>query len=139
MLIGDLSKQSGLSRDTLRYYEKLGLLVAASRNADNDYKHYGRVALERLQHVQRLKDVGFTLREVRQLLVDDAAFQPCANLPGQLATKIEALDQQVEALLAIKASLLDMQRHCTDDCAAPNGLPACVPLVAPARSANPCC
>jgi DNA-binding transcriptional MerR regulator len=139
MLIGELSKRSGLSRDTLRYYEKLGLLTATSRNADNDYKHFGPAALDRLQHVQRLKDVGFTLREVRRLLVDDAASQPCAALPDQLAAKIATLGQQIDALQAAWISLLDVQRRCTGDCAAPNGLPSCVPLAAPARVGNPCC
>lgn len=55
MLIGELSNLSGFSRDTIRYYEKLALLVIEKRNVRNDYKNYGPEALDRLLQIQRLK------------------------------------------------------------------------------------
>lgn len=129
MLIGELSKRSGLSRDTIRYYEKLMLLTATNRDVANDYKNYGHEALERLHHIQQLKDIGFTLREIRQLLTDEVNHHPCKNLPLQLTQKIENIDEKIAVLLEFKSLLLKMQRACTGECDMLNGIPTCVPEV----------
>jgi DNA-binding transcriptional MerR regulator len=139
MLIGQLSKRAGLTRDTIRYYEKLGLLVSENRNAENDYKNYGRRALHRLEHIQQLKVLGFTLREIRGLLAGGGPMHPCRALPAQLAKKLEAIDKQVATLQQLKASLLVMRSACNESCATPNGMPACVPAAQPAKVASGCC
>jgi DNA-binding transcriptional MerR regulator len=134
MLIGELSKRSGLSRDTIRYYEKRLLLVASERGAGNDYKNYRQEALERLKHIQRLKEVGFTLQEIGRLLSGDGNPHACEDLPVQLPQKIARIDRQVAVLLEYKASLLDVQRACNGACAVQDGMPTCVPLVSTARA-----
>jgi len=139
MLIGELAKKSGLSRDTIRYYEKLSLLVVHDRPFDNPYKDYGPAALQRLQQIQQLKSVGFSLSEIGQLLVDAQAAQPCQDLPQQLAQKIARVEQQIATLQQYKTALQHMQRCCDGACAAPGGLPACVPLQTVGRAANKCC
>lgn len=135
MQIGELAKRSGLSRDTLRYYEKLGLLSAPRREAGNAYRRYGADALARLADVQRLKAVGFTLREVRSLLLPADAAHPCADLPAQLAAKIDTVDRQIAALRDVKAALTGVRGRCDGACAAPRGLPSCVA----APSGGGCC
>jgi MerR family transcriptional regulator, copper efflux regulator len=79
MLIGELSKKTGVSKDTIRFYEKLGLLVAsageASTLADRQagtrlYKEYGLETVERLAMITQGKGLGFTLSEIKQLLDD---------------------------------------------------------------------
>lgn len=139
MLIGELSKRSGLSRDTIRYYEKLMLLAAANRNVGNDYKNYGYDALERLHHIQQLKDIGFTLREIRQLLAGGGNHHPCRDLPLQLTQKIENIDEKIAALLDFKSSLIKMQRACNGACGILNGIPACVPEVDASKQSSKCC
>lgn len=139
MLIGELSQRAGLSRDTIRYYEKLMLLVVKVRNAGNDYKNYGQEALERLNHIQRLKDVGFTLREVRQLLVGDGKHHACEELPLQLPQKIEQIDRKVAVLMTYKASLLEVQRACNGQCDTQDGMPSCVSLMPAPAPAIKCC
>jgi len=138
MLIGELSKRSGLSRDTIRYYEKRMLLAASERDIGNDYKNYGPEALERLKQIQRLKDVGFTLQEIGQLLVGDGKHHACVDLPAQLPQKIERIDRQVAVLLEHKASLMEVQRACNGACAVQSGMPTCVPRESAAKSGVSC-
>ena len=70
MLIGELSKKTGFSRDTIRYYEKLGLIKEPARNGtDNNYKNYTEPVLKRLLAIRKIKDFGFTLKETHGMLI----------------------------------------------------------------------
>ena len=62
--------------------------------------------------IGELKDIGFTLREIRQVLVGQEDQHPCDELPLQLTQKLERIDKQVAALLRFKASLVGMQDAC---------------------------
>ena len=69
MLIGELAQQAGLTPDTIRFYEKKGLLDTRHMvRKDNNYKDYGLAALERLHLICRVKSAGFTLSETEQWL-----------------------------------------------------------------------
>lgn len=69
MLIGELSKETGFSKDTIRFYEKLGLIVSNDRHAGTRlYKEYSPGTVERLLMIGQAKRLGFTLNEVKQLL-----------------------------------------------------------------------
>lgn len=69
MLIGELSAKTGLSRDTIRFYEKQGLIkVSRGQRRDNNYKEYPEEVVDRLLTVKRLKGLGFTLNESGDLL-----------------------------------------------------------------------
>jgi MerR family transcriptional regulator, copper efflux regulator len=71
MLIGELAKQTGVSKDTIRFYEKLGLIVGSDWQAGTRiYKEYGPEAVERLAMIGQGKGLGFTLSEIKQLLDD---------------------------------------------------------------------
>jgi MerR family copper efflux transcriptional regulator len=65
MKISDFEKKVGLPRDTLRYYEKIGLLTAPIRS-HNGYRHYGAVQLAELSFIERGKVIGFTLLEIKK-------------------------------------------------------------------------
>ncbi len=120
MLIGELSKCSGFSRDTIRYYEKLGLIATGTeRKASSGYKNYTPGEAERLDQIRCLKDSGFTLREIQQILLK--------------------IDQQLALLLKFKASLMQIQGACGGACGVQNGMPDCVPLTGKAKPANSCC
>jgi MerR family transcriptional regulator, copper efflux regulator len=69
MLIGELSKQTGISKDTIRFYDKLGLIVGTDRQAGTRlYKEYSPETVERLSMIAQGKGLGFTLNEIKQLL-----------------------------------------------------------------------
>ncbi|MEO5591660.1 MAG: MerR family transcriptional regulator [Chitinophagaceae bacterium] len=70
MLIGELSKKTGFSRDTIRYYEKLGLIRETARAGQyNNYKNYTEPVLKKLLAIRKIKDYGFTLKETQNMLV----------------------------------------------------------------------
>jgi MerR family transcriptional regulator, copper efflux regulator len=69
MLIGEIADKTGFSRDTIRYYEKIGLIkVSKKGRRDNNYKEYPESVLERLQIIKRAKHLGFSLREIGELI-----------------------------------------------------------------------
>jgi len=69
MLIGELSKKTGLSKDTIRFYEKMGLITASERQAGTRaYKEFSPEMVERLLMIHQGKGLGFTLGEIKHLL-----------------------------------------------------------------------
>jgi MerR family transcriptional regulator, copper efflux regulator len=70
MLINQLAKASGFSKDTIRYYEKIRLVeLPKSARRENNYKDYPDEVLHTLQSVRNLKKLGFTLEEIREIIV----------------------------------------------------------------------
>lgn len=127
MLIGKLASSSGFSRDTIRYYEKFGLLKLGKENRqENNYRDYPPQALERLEQIDQLKKLGFTLGEIKDLfevLVTKAG--PCRNLPEQLDQKLDLLRQKIALLEDYKEKLIKVRQDCSPDCGIKEGLPTC--------------
>jgi MerR family transcriptional regulator, copper efflux regulator len=70
MLINELAKATGFSKDTIRYYEKIGLITIPEKaRRANNYKEYPDEILRKLRTIAHLKELGFTLEEIRELLV----------------------------------------------------------------------
>jgi Cu(I)-responsive transcriptional regulator len=65
--IGDVSKATGVKVVTIRYYEQAGLMPVPPRS-DGNYRAYGQNHIRRLRFIRRLRDLGFTLEQVRELL-----------------------------------------------------------------------
>ncbi|MBO0932777.1 MerR family transcriptional regulator [Fibrella aquatilis] len=118
MLIGELSSQSGFSRDTIRYYEKLGLLtLPRSARRTNNYKEYTAVTLARLRAIRALKDIGFTLLEIQQTIQSfDHEGIDCAKGVQQIRAKLVLIDEQISQLQLCKRQLLDVLTHCSTEC-----------------------
>ncbi|HNZ42345.1 MAG TPA: MerR family transcriptional regulator [Bacteroidales bacterium] len=70
MLINELSKKTGVSIHTLRYYENLGLIqgVSDEKVTTNNYKNYDEIQVERVEIIKEAKEVGFTLSEIKKML-----------------------------------------------------------------------
>ena len=127
MLIGELAKQSYLSRDTIRFYEKLGLIKPDQHvGIANNYKHYSSSVLERLRQIRLLKKCGFTLQEIQTLLRSSAQGKACAGLPERLADKMAVIEDKITELILFKSALLQIYQSCNSACAVNNGLPSCV-------------
>ena len=116
MLIGELSKRSGLSRDTIRFYEKQGLIDPGKKeNQFNNYKEYTEETFQRLQYIKRLKQYGFTLNESSDLLqMLEADEATCQNMSHKIDDKVLLISQKIEELLAIRQQLLDGKKKCLD-------------------------
>ena len=70
--VGELAAAAGVGRDTIRYYERMGLLEVATRNSAG-YRIYGANDLERLKFIRSVQELGFNLEQVRTLLEASAA------------------------------------------------------------------
>lgn len=98
MLIGEVSQQSKLPRDTIRYYEELELIPPA-RRLENNYKDYPDRVLDDLKMIQLAKGLGFTLKEIRslvQLMRTNEA--PCAQLVDILGEKLAVIQEKKKEL-----------------------------------------
>lgn len=128
MFIGKLAAKTGLSKDTIRFYEKIGLIQASGyvRQANN-YKSYTVHTLNRLNHIQELKNAGFTLAEIVDLLDSfQQGRQPCAALPANLADKLSRINEKIESLESSRYSIKKMMEACDSECALRDGLPSCM-------------
>lgn len=107
MLIGQLSKLTGFSRDTIRYYEKIGLIVLPRKaRRENNYKDYPEEVLQQLQAIRKYKDLGFTLEEIRELLVlQSIKVLDVAKLSQLIDIKITGVDEEIERLHAMRMQL----------------------------------
>jgi DNA-binding transcriptional MerR regulator len=120
MLIGQLVKKTGLSKDTIRFYEKHGLIsVHHKERRTNNYKEYSNEILERLLTIKRLKNFGFTLNEVSGLLemieMNEAS---CNNVSHKITEKVSLLDEKIRELIAVRTLLLNGVKICKDGCSA---------------------
>lgn len=107
MLIGQLSKLSGFSKDTIRYYEKIGLIELPKRSVlSNNYKDYPDEILQQLKAIRKYKDLGFTLEEIRELLVLQSIKVLDVSKVLQLVDfKLIGIDEQIEKLHEYKMKL----------------------------------
>jgi DNA-binding transcriptional MerR regulator len=110
MHIGELSKKSGFSRDTIRFYEKIGLIRLEDDLRDRyQFKDYSEGVLRRLLAIRKMKDYGFTLQEARGLFVlfEEGALEPSRG-KRYVERKIKRIDQQINELILVKAKLQEI-------------------------------
>jgi DNA-binding transcriptional MerR regulator len=113
MTIGELAKKGGVNVQTIRYYERLALLPAAHRWRDSGYRDFDHEALLRLNFIRSAKELGFTLREIRELL--DMRILPgesCAEVRGMIALKLIDLDRRMIEMRRLRRSLVKLKKAC---------------------------
>ncbi|MFQ6005032.1 MAG: MerR family transcriptional regulator [Woeseia sp.] len=104
-------RASGLSRETLRYYEKMGLLNPKRRA--NGYRFYAGDDLERLEFIFRTKKAGFTIRQIRELLDLKKSVNATCRLGRDMANEqIQLVDEKIAALKDVRAILADFVKQC---------------------------
>jgi len=112
MKIGDLARLTGTRVETIRFYEKEGLLPAPARSSGN-YRIYEQAHLNRLSFIRRSRDLGFTLDQVRKLLkLADDRDASCAEVDTITATHIADIDLKLADLSALRAELVRRLEHC---------------------------
>jgi MerR family transcriptional regulator, mercuric resistance operon regulatory protein len=106
LTIGTLAKASGVHLETVRYYERIGLMPKASRTASN-YRSYGPEHVERMSFIRRAREIGFSIGEIKELLVlTESGRASCAEVQtltaihlGEVRAKIADL-RRLETILA---------------------------------------
>jgi DNA-binding transcriptional MerR regulator len=118
MLIGELAKRTGLSRDTIRFYEKIGLITVSNKSRrENNYKDYSDGVLNQLQVVQQLKGFGYTLPEIGELIsLYEEDLITCADNIPKIKEKIQVIDEKIQQLFAVRAQLLKCVSCCPGGC-----------------------
>lgn len=105
MRSGELAKRAGVSTDTLRHYERLGLLPPPARTAGN-YRDYSAQAVARVALIRNALAAGFTLKELSGILkVRDQGGIPCHEVLRLAAEKVAALGRRIAELTAYRAQL----------------------------------
>jgi MerR family transcriptional regulator, copper efflux regulator len=113
MQISELAKKSGLPIDTIRFYEKKGLLDSELiERKSNNYRDYSQVSLERLILIKQAKRLGFTLREIQEWIQD---FESDCLTTDQKRTilnqKLKEIDKRIEELKMMKVYLSAKIEH----------------------------
>ena len=105
MRSGELARTAGVSRDTLRYYERKGVLPKP-RRSDNNYREYPDGALDRLQVIRAALAIGFTLEELASCLRSrETGGVPCGRVRELAAGKLARLDELVRELSSLRDTL----------------------------------
>ena len=108
-----LANSAGVNVETLRYYERRGLLPEPPRRASG-YRQYSQDDVARLQFIKRAKELGFTLQEVQELLnlrVDPDT--PCAMVKRRADLKIIDIEEKLRSLKRIKKALNKLAATCS--------------------------
>lgn len=113
MQIGGLARATGCRVVTIRYYERVGILPAPARAANN-YRVYGREHLRRLHFVRRTRALGFSLGEVRTLLaLVDAGGYSCEDMRCVAQDHLDDVRARLRDLRRMEATLADLVAQCT--------------------------
>ncbi|MBN9661640.1 MAG: heavy metal-responsive transcriptional regulator [Acidobacteria bacterium] len=121
--IGKAAQQTGLSVDTIRFYEKEGLLMEPPRS-EGGFRLYTARSIEHLQFIRKAQELGFSLSEIRELmLIQDERTEACAHVRDLIAQRLEAVRQKIRNLTTLQEHLEEALTKCSralkDDAAGP--------------------
>jgi MerR family mercuric resistance operon transcriptional regulator len=112
LTIGHLAKVSGINLETVRYYERRGLLPKPPRSASG-YRLFPADAARRLRFIQRAKELGFSLKEIRELLsLRASASKTSAEIRRRAEAKIADIESKIRTLESMKQTLRKLTKSC---------------------------
>lgn len=110
--IGKAAKSTGVGVETIRFYERQGL-IEQPRQRPSGYREYGPELLRRIRFIQRAKGLGFSLREISELLaLRVKRTGSCAAVRSHALSKIADIDAKISALQSIRGALLQLSEAC---------------------------
>ncbi|NYT58291.1 Cd(II)/Pb(II)-responsive transcriptional regulator [Alcaligenaceae bacterium] len=112
MKIGELARLTESTVETIRYYEKEGVLPQPVRSAGN-YRLYDQEHIERLRFIRHCRTLDMALEEVRTLLqFRDAPHEDCGDVNALLDDHIQAVERRMEELMQLKRHLVTLRQKC---------------------------
>ena len=115
MRIGELARATGTKAETIRYYEREGILPAADRT-DSNYRDYSDQHLASLMFVRRARGLGFSMAQVRELLaLSDHDDKPCENVDHLVQRQLVEVEKKILDLSALRDELSQMLQACEAD------------------------
>jgi DNA-binding transcriptional MerR regulator len=111
MRSGQLARLTGLSTDTLRHYERLGILPLPQRTSGN-YREYLPTSQQRVELIQGALAVGFSLTELKSILaVRDKGGAPCRHVRALMRAKIRDVNERIRNLAALRVELKRLSKE----------------------------
>ncbi len=113
LTIGKLAKKAQVNIETIRYYERRGLISRPPR-PPSGYRQYPDETFKRIDFIKRAKELGFSLKEIGDLLslrVDPTT--SCSDIKIRTETKIEDIEEKIKTLQKMKYALVDVSRACS--------------------------
>jgi DNA-binding transcriptional MerR regulator len=112
LTIGALAKASATKAETIRYYERIGLMPVPARSAGN-YRRYTESDRKRLTFIRKSRTLGFTIEQVRALLrLANLKKESCAEVDLIAAAHLQAIEQKIAALAALGEELRGLIAQC---------------------------
>lgn len=112
MKISDLAKSAGVNIETIRYYERLGLITEPPRT-ESGYRIFPSEVIQRIKFIKRSQDLGFTLAEIRSLLtLTDSEDFSCREIQQFASQKLKEIESKIRDLQNIKNVLQDLLIKC---------------------------
>jgi len=116
LTIGELAQTCKVNLETLRYYERVGLMQPPPRSSSG-HRQYPASAAERLAFIRRAQSLGFTLTEIRELLhLKQEKGELCTDVVKSIDTKLVEVDRKIADLRSIRSALGKMKELCHGDC-----------------------
>ncbi|MEX2284888.1 MAG: MerR family DNA-binding protein [Gemmatimonadota bacterium] len=112
LTIGAVAKQAGLGIQTVRFYEREGLIEAPPRSSSG-YRAYDEKAVYRLRFIRRAQELGFTLKEIRELIaLEQDQDADCEQVRGVASSKLSTVENKIADLQRMKAALQQLIHSC---------------------------
>ena len=113
MTIGKLAREAGVGVETIRFYERRGLIEQPPKPESSGFRHYPRDAVERIRFIRRAQEIGFTLREIDELLslrADPAT--DSAEVRERAVAKLAEVDSRIAHLAEMRGALVELIAAC---------------------------
>jgi len=115
MTISQVARLAGVGVETVRFYEREGLLDQPAR-PDSGYRDYPPEVVKRIQFIRRAKELGFSLKEIGQLLtLSGEPLSTCADMKKQAEAKIDEIECKIMDLSRMKRALVQVAERCSGD------------------------
>lgn len=113
--VGEIAEKCNVNKETIRYYERLGLLPEPDRT-EKGYRMYSQQTVDRLNFIKRMQELGFSLNEIDKLLgVVDCDEAKCRDMYDFTVLKIEDIQHKIQDLKRIERMLMDLKERCPEN------------------------
>ncbi len=122
LTIGQVSKLAGVNRETLRYYEREGIIEQPERK-DSGYRIYPPSIVKRIRFIKRAQGLGFSLKEINELMAlrNDAEDATCRDVKQYAQDKVKTIEKKLADLKRMRARLVELIAVCNEE----NSISAC--------------
>jgi DNA-binding transcriptional MerR regulator len=105
MRIGELADLAGVTPDTVRFYERQGVLASPER-LDNGYRNYGAQALEDLRFVRKARSLGLALNDIQEVMeISSGGRPPCDHVRATVQTRLLEVEKRMKELRMVRKTL----------------------------------